>query len=151
MYCSSCGSQIQSELNYCNRCGAKVSGGDPVLQKSVADNLSGAIGYIPCMGFIAFIFVVYLVLRNGGDGRALIPISFFYLATVFGITYLLLQHVAQLTGKAYLRPKEQPTDPQPAYLKPVTTAQLEESREPGIGSVTENTTRTLDEVLVERK
>ena len=150
MYCSACGSQLQSELNYCNRCGAKVSGADPVLQKSVADNLSGAIGYIPCMGFIAFIFVVYLVLRNGGDMKALLPISFFYLATVFGITFLLIRQVAELTGKSHAKSRNPPETAPPAYLKPATTAQLEESRGPGI-SITENTTRTLDEVLIERK
>lgn len=150
MYCSSCGSQIQSELNYCNRCGAKVSGADPVLQKSVADNLSGAVGYIGGFGLLAFVFVVYLVLRNGGEIRALIPISFFYLATVFGICYLLLRQVSELTGKSHPRAINPPETVQPAYLKPVTTAQLEESRQPPI-SVTENTTRTLDEVLIERK
>lgn len=150
MYCSSCGSQIQSELNYCNRCGAKVSGADPILQKSVADNLSGAVGYIGGFGLLAFVFVVYLVLRNGGEIRALIPISFFYLATVFGICYLLLRQVSELTGKSHPRAINPPETTSPAYLKPVTTAQLEESRQAPI-SVTENTTRTLDEVLIERK
>lgn len=150
MYCSACGSQVQNELNYCNRCGAKVSGGDPVLQKSVADNLSSAIGYIGGFGLLAFVFVVYLVMRNGQDVRMLIPISFFYLATVFGICYLLLRHVSDLTGKSNPRSINPPESAPPAYLKPVTTAQLEESRQPGI-SVTENTTRTLDEVLIERK
>jgi predicted amidophosphoribosyltransferase len=28
MFCPTCGNRIQSELNYCNRCGAKVSGPD---------------------------------------------------------------------------------------------------------------------------
>lgn len=40
----------------------------------------------------------------------------------------------------------------PAYLRPaVNTAQLEEARDLGIGSVTDATTRTLDEVRIERK
>lgn len=150
MYCSACGSQIQSDLNYCNRCGAKVSGGDPVLQKSVAGLMTSVMGAIGCIGLVAFIFVVYLVLRSGAEPRMLIPISFFYLSTIFGICYLLLREVSKLTGKSSPRAINQPETAPPAYLKPATTAQLEESREPGI-SVTENTTRTLDEVLIERR
>jgi hypothetical protein len=150
MYCSACGSQIQSDLNYCNRCGAKVSGGDPALQKSVAGLLTSVMGAIGCIGLVAFIFVVYLVVRSGGDVKVLIPISFFYLATIFGICFLLLRQVAELTGRSHSKSVNPPETDSPAYLKPATTAQLEESREPGI-SVTENTTRTLDEVLIERK
>jgi hypothetical protein len=37
----------------------------------------------------------------------------------------------------------------PASLRPITTAQLEEPRQP-FASVTEHTTRTLDEVSVRR-
>jgi hypothetical protein len=150
MYCSACGSQIQGELNYCNRCGAKVSSADPVLQKSVAGLLTSAMGAIAVVGLVAFIFVVYLVARSGGDIKVLIPISFFYLATLFGICFLLLRQVADLTGRSHPKAINTPDTATPSYLKPATTAQLEESREPGI-SVTENTTRTLDEVLIERK
>lgn len=151
MFCSSCGSQIQSELNYCNRCGAKVGGGDPAIQKTVAENLSSAIGYVGGFGLLAFIFVVYLVMRNGGNIRVLIPISFFYLATLFGICYLTLRQISELTGKSHPTPRKSIHETsEPAYLKPATTAQL---GEPTIrpASVTENTTRTLDEVLIERK
>jgi len=151
MYCSACGSQIQSELNYCNRCGAKVSGGDPALQKSVAENLSSSVAYVGGFGLIAFIFVVYLVLRSGGDSKVLVPVSFFYLAALFGICFLILHQVSELTGKSHpKRPENVHDTTEPAYLKPATTAQLGESTiEPA--SVTEATTRTLDEVLIERK
>lgn len=151
MYCSACGSQIQTELNFCNRCGAKVSGGDTALQKSVADNLSSAIAYIGGFGLLAFIFVVYLVVRSGNEARILIPISFFYLAALFGICFMILRQISELTGKSHARPRESVHDTaEPPYLKPATTAQLGESTiEPA--SVTEATTRTLDEVLIERK
>jgi hypothetical protein len=151
MFCSNCGSQVQSELNYCNRCGAKVAGGDPAIQKTVAENLSSAIGYIGGFGLLAFIFVVYLVLRSGGDSKVLIPVSFFYLAALVGICWLLLHQISELTGKPHSRRHENVHETaEPAYIKPATTAQLGESTiEPA--SVTENTTRTLDEVLIERK
>lgn len=150
MYCSACGSRIQTELNYCNRCGAKVSGGDPAIRKTVAENLSSAIGYIGGFGLLAFIFVVYLVLRSGNETRILIPVSLFYLAALFGICFLILRQISELTGKSHARRQENVHDTaEPAYLKPVTTAQLGESTiEPA--SVTEQTTRTLDEVLIKR-
>jgi hypothetical protein len=151
MFCQACGSQIQADLNFCNRCGAKVAGPDPAIQKSVAENLSSAMGYIGGFGLIAFIFVVYLVVRSGADAKVLIPISFFYLATLFGICFLTLRQIAELTGKSHGRRESRVHDTaQPAYLKPVTTAQLDEPRDLPI-SVTENTTRTLDEVMIERK
>lgn len=102
-------------------------------------------------GFLSFIFVVYLILRSGSDPKVLIPVSFFYLAALFGICFAILHQVAELTGKPHSRPRENVRETTgPAYLKPATTAQLGESTiQPA--SVTENTTRTLDEVLVERK
>jgi hypothetical protein len=39
----------------------------------------------------------------------------------------------------------------PAYLSPMETAQLDEARDFDIGSVTDATTRTLDQVTIERK
>jgi hypothetical protein len=81
----------------------------------------------------------------------LIPVSFFYLAALFGICWLLLHQISELTGKPHARrPENVHETTEPAYLKPATTAQLGESTiEPA--SVTEATTRTLDEVLIERK
>ena len=36
MYCSDCGTKLESELNYCNRCGNRVPKGEAM---SVAENL----------------------------------------------------------------------------------------------------------------
>jgi uncharacterized membrane protein YvbJ len=150
MFCPTCGNQIQGELNYCNRCGSKVGGPDPAVQKTVADNLSSAVGYIGGFGLLAFIFVIYLLVRSGATSRVLVPISLFYLAAVFGICWLVLRQVAELTKKSHSKPSTNVHDTsQPAYLKPVTTAQLDAPRDMPI-SVTENTTRTLDEVPIRR-
>ncbi|MBC7898939.1 MAG: hypothetical protein H7070_02700 [Saprospiraceae bacterium] len=117
---------------------------------SVAENFSQAVPYIGGFGLLAFIVVVLSLLKKGAEMNALVPISFFYLATLFGICYLLISRAVSLSQKR----KVETTDPgiasQPAYLRPVTTAQLEEPGDMPI-SVTEHTTKTLDKVLVERK
>lgn len=152
MFCPTCGNQVQSDLNYCNRCGAKVAGPAPGVEKTVAENLSSAVGYVGGFGLIAFIFVVYLLVRSGADRTILIPISVFYLGALFGICWLILKQVSELTGRSYGKtsPPAVHETSEPAYLKPVTTAQLGESTFEPLG-VTEHTTRTLDEVKVERK
>jgi len=151
MFCPTCGNQIHADLNFCNRCGAKVAGSDQGINKTVADNLSSAVGYIGGFGLLAFIFVIYLLVRSDVPSRVIVPISFFYLSAVFGICWLVLRHVADLTKKPHSNLTTTVHDTaQPAYLRPVTTAQLDEPRDMPI-SITENTTRTLDEVMVERK
>jgi hypothetical protein len=151
MYCANCGSRIKPELNYCNRCGAKVSARETEMQKSIAENLSGAVGYIGGFGLVGFIFVVLVLVKNGVAEKALIPISFFYLAALFGICFLIIRQIKNLAG----RPLHKQLEPDGSFqtaeqLSPANTAQLEAPREPLGASVTENTTRTFDEVLLKR-
>lgn len=152
MFCANCGSQIKTELNYCNRCGAKVSNPDAETQKSIAENLSSAVSYTGGFGFVGFIFVVLILVKNGMGDKALIPIAFFYLAALFGICFLIIHQIKNLAGKPSPKQVEsygnfQSTEQQ---LNPANTAQLESPREHVGASVTENTTRTFDEVLLKR-
>ena len=147
MYCSGCGTKIQPELNYCNRCGNPVGKSNA---DSVAENLSQAVGYVGGFGLIAYIFVMLVMVKSSVNTQALILISLFYLSTLFGICFLLIRQTEMFTKKKALERAADTNDPPPAYLRPVTTSQLQEPAEPG-NSVTEHTTKTLDEVLVERK
>jgi hypothetical protein len=149
MYCSNCGSQIKPELNYCSRCGTKVAKND-AENSSMAENLSAALGYIGGFGLIGFIFVALVLVKNGVPANALAAISFFYLATLFGICFLILRQTANFSGKTSAKNKDFHNNFQAEQLGAATTAQLDAPREP-VASVTEKTTRTLDEVLVERK
>lgn len=149
MYCSGCGTEVESGLNYCKRCGSRVAGEE---RSAVAENLSSAIGYIGGFGLLGFIFAIYLMMRSPiiASGTIMI-VSFFYLATLFGICFLILRQTAPFTLK---KMKSQTggdgESGNPAYLRPVTTAQLSEPTQPPI-SVTEHTTRTLDDVQVTKK
>ena len=172
MFCSNCGTAIKPELNYCNRCGTRIANAETGtdVRATVVENFSSAVGYVGGFGLIGFIFVVLVMIKNGVTERALIPISFFYLAALFGICFLLIQQVKSFSGMSAdkkssdFHPNSQfpsmtaiTDQPLPPPLSPANTAQLGEARaEPasvagGVGSVTENTTKTLDEVLVNRR
>lgn len=97
----------------------------------------------------SFIFVVLVLVKNGVEANVLVLISFLYLTALFAIGFFVLRQISALSKKAPVE-NEQSEREQPAYLRPATTAQLPEPGDQPI-SVTEHTTRTLDEVLVERK
>jgi zinc-ribbon domain len=146
MYCSNCGTKIKPELNYCNYCGTKVSKVELETQKTIAENLSSAVGYIGGFGLLGFIFVALILVKNGVHPTALTFISLFYLASLFGICFLIILQIASLTKKELPENEVLQPDFQTGQLNSAATAQLEEHREPA--SVTENTTRTLDKIKV---
>jgi hypothetical protein len=79
------------------------------------------------------------------DPAALVIILIAYLATLFGISYLLIK---QLGGSEKSKVEFQSRIP-PA-MNPSDTNQLEEPKQ-NPASVVENTTRTLDKVRIEHK
>lgn len=150
MFCSGCGSEIQVGLNYCSRCGRRVTE-ENYSTSSLAANLTTAVGYIGASGFFGFIFVVLILARYGVPANQMVPIAIFYFAALFGICFMILRQAAVFAGgesKSSTTERIQPE--QQAYLRPQTTAQLEEPIDYGVGSVTDHTTRTLDKVPVER-
>ena len=104
------------------------------------------------VGFFMFMLVIRTLTRSELPPGLFVPISFFYFASLFGICFMVLRFGSK-TLKAPKAEKVFDTGElaPPVYLSPVTTAQLEEARSFGIGSVTDRTTRTLDEVTIERK
>ena len=148
MFCSGCGVKIDAALNFCNRCGNRVS---EVEKSAVAENLSSALGYIGGFGLLGFIFALYLMMRSPiiAPGTIML-VSLFYLATLFGICFLILRQTEPFTSKRPNRQSNGLETPHPAYLKPVTTARLHEPAD-GPVSVTEHTTKHLDPVPLARK
>ena len=145
MYCANCGSQIQSGLNYCSRCGTKVTKIDSEVQISLSENLSSSLGYIGGFGLIGYIFVALILVKNHVEPPVLIIISFFYLAALFGICFMILQQLRMLPGKLSAKNTDVQSSFQTGQLDAGATAQLEEPKQQPI-SVTEHTTRTLDKV-----
>lgn len=149
MYCEGCGTQIQSGLNYCSRCGRRVAE-DSKWSKHYRTNPLVVVGQTAGVGFFGFIFILLILAKSGVMPNLFVPITFFYFAALFGICFMILSYGRSLTKTdAPEQSLDKPTEP--AYLRPVTTAQLEEAREFGVGSVTDATTRTLSKVPVSEK
>ena len=154
MYCSTCGNQIAEHLNYCNSCGVRIEKNSLIVSNASSQYLGKGLAVTSMMGLLGFIAVLKIVLDNGSldiPGKVLILIA--YLATLFLICAMMVGHMWKNSGDIRIK-RHEPQMPDnyvsPGSLRPITTAQLEESRQPFV-SVTEHTTRTLDEVVIPRK
>ncbi len=150
MYCSTCGSLMTAELNYCKNCGSKlVKAKNTDSTKSMLDDILTALFLVVMFGLGILVGLVAVLLGNGVNHETVTIIAVFYLVAVFGICYMLLSQVPKLIDAKLKPQRETPESYQPPQLAAKTTAQLEEHREP-VGSVIENTTRTLDKVELKR-
>jgi hypothetical protein len=144
MYCSTCGSEVNTELNYCKRCGARVDKLAVPEKSSAAAYLSIATGFVGLGGLGLTIKLISILLERGVIPSVIVILVLAFLCTVFGITFLMLQQISQMSNVSSPTTERFFKNPQ---LNSPHTAQLEESRQPAI-SVTENTTRTLEKELV---
>lgn len=147
MYCSGCGTEIQAGLNYCSRCGRRIAETQKPFVSARTNPLVVA-GQTAGVGFIAFIFVMLVLVRYGVPGNNIIPIAFFYFAALFGLCAMFLKYGSAQRGARDVENAAESAER--AYLRPVTTAQLEEPREFPAASVTDHTTRTLEEAPLKR-
>lgn len=146
MYCTNCASEVKPELHYCNNCGYRISGKAEKIYDPVSKTLSSSLGYIGVFSVIGFVFLIKSLLDYDiADGR-LVALAFIYLAAIFGIVFLILQKIG--SGKT-TEPQNISYSPEKSALKSADTNQLEAPKEPP-ASVTVNTTRTLDEVQLDR-
>ena len=148
MYCSGFGTEIRQGINYCNLCGKRTA--EEAKATAISPGTATAIGYIGGFAFIAYIFVVIATLRLGVSPDDLLKITFLYFAALFGICFALLYFSRNNTIPDSRRDLGENSTAKQEYFKPTVTAQLNEPREPAIGSITEETTRTLDKVPVRR-
>lgn len=151
MYCSGCGTQLQSGLIYCSRCGRRVA--EDLASANSAANPMTMTAIIAGVGFFAFMLVIRALTRSDLSPNLFVPISFIYFGALFGICFMVLRYGSKARKSETSQFVRETGDLEaPAYLQPaVNTAQLEEVRDFGIGSVTDATTRTLDEVTIERR
>ncbi len=153
MYCANCGSLIDEKLNYCNRCGNRVAGNELAKPTnpnvSVLENLSSSVGYVGFFGLGGFIGLIAILIGNNVLSELVAVISILYLLTTFGICFLLTRQISRLTGNLISLKENSKHQAAPEQLNAPVTGQIESNRQP-FASVTENTTRTLDEVLAKR-
>jgi hypothetical protein len=146
MYCSTCGSLIKAELNYCNRCGARVDKMTTTVKSSSSaiGVLSAATGVVGIGGLALTVGLIAILLNFAVKSEVVVMLSLAFLSTIFGIIVLMLRQITQMNGNARIAPENAFETPK---LNAPNTAQLAEPRQPTM-SVTENTTRTLEKELV---
>ncbi len=145
MYCATCGSLLNQELNYCNRCGARVDKLAVSENKSEAlQYLSMATGFVGLGGLGLTVGLIAILLNFSVQSEVVVMLALAFLAAVFGISFLMIQQISRMTNASQPSSKNVFENSQ---LSSPNTAQLEEPRIPAV-SVTENTTRTLERELI---
>jgi len=142
MYCVNCGSPVTTSVSYCNRCGNS-------LKEKAESSRTGAITAF--LTAIVLIGICGLGIMLGGSlvlrkeaGLPVELVGFFMLCTfliVSSTEFMLVRNLSKLTGasenkKHQVAPTQQPQ----LELRASSTAGFGEP----IGSVTDNTTRTLE-------
>ena len=153
MYCPNCGKTVNKKLKYCNACGERLSKAAEIDKDGtpgkMLDNILTTLFLVVMFGLGILVGLVAVLLGSNVEPRFVMIIAIAYLAAVFGICYTLLSQVPKLID-ARLKSQQEAAEP---YARPqlerVTTAQLEEFREP-VMSVTDHTTKTLDQVPLKR-
>ena len=153
MYCSNCGKDIPDALNYCSVCGAPTHNtlitGDTKLPRVFAMGAT----FFAIIGIAALFPFLRMLLDSRLDSPSIGMFVLMYLAAVLLIFGTLIGMTWKFSSSAGGKKRPQKQDDQyrpPASFRGINTAQLHPG-DPGFGSVTDSTTRTLDEVLVERK
>jgi len=141
MYCSNCGTPVTNGVSFCNRCGKGLRERTESKSSYAITAFLTAITSIGIVG-LGIMLGGSLVLRKEA-GLPVELVGCFMLFTfviVALIEIMLVRNLSKLMGAAE-RTQYLPTAPQPPLeLRPPTTTDFVEP----IGSVTDNTTRTLE-------
>jgi hypothetical protein len=140
MYCSSCGAPITQGLSFCNRCGANLK------DRSGSQNMgpiSAFLTAIVILGVVGLGIMLggSLVLRKeAGFPFELVAIFMSFVLLIVGtIEFMLIRQLSRLTGAIDDRRYFLPAQP----LNELSPASVNNPGQP-VGSVTDNTTRTLE-------
>ena|SRR5687768_6236154 len=155
MYCRSCGTELTSELSYCNRCGANLrpvpnqSGAPPAKLVGAAWAISMAVALVTLGGFgMIFGLVMTLITR----GINLSPSGMFWISfsllVILAIDWLLIRQLSRVLDMPRLSANGTQTKEADLNEKPMQ--EIGAPREP-VSSVTEHTTRTFEPINRERE
>lgn len=154
MFCERCGEAISGETNFCNRCGTRINKAEAAEVTANTNRLSlfivVATTVLGVAGFAFMAGIIALLLGKGAESKAIIFIAFAFASAIFGICYALIQQLSKAidrttTAKLYSMREDTTSH----NLASPVTSQLPPQRETP-ASVTERTTRTLEEAVVKR-
>jgi uncharacterized paraquat-inducible protein A len=146
VYCSSCGVDSVEGLKYCKRCGANLTTSfevSPAAKMPVALTLSFlvVIGFVFCVGLGVPMAAAEDLARIGFSTRELLVIFAADLAVTLSIVAMVVWLFLRL-----IRLHHQTRPVRTIDLQPNESARPQIAAPPqSVGSVTENTTRTLDQ------
>lgn len=150
MYCSKCGNNVTNKLNYCNNCGAKMANDESVERKpSPLGVLISSLPFIVLGGLGILIGLLAMLLNKGVTHETVAIIAVFYLAALTSICFGLIRVLSKLISINYDKQTDRVENYQTPQLSMPTNPQLNEYHQP-IGSVTEHTTKSIDEFFVKR-
>lgn len=155
MFCSNCGNELRQGLKYCNRCGvittAELEKSSVSSKKSnAAQGLSNAVGAIGVFGIIALAILIGRILRRDEITPPHAILVIIFAVFLFAVICVIVRQISKMTNKSNIQnANEAEAFARPSFRQAGNTHQLEPFREP-IGSVTEHTTRTFDEVLLKK-
>lgn len=155
MFCPSCGTELTSELVYCNRCGANLRSRTNQTDMSgkmvgMTWAISTAAVLVSLAGFgLIFALAMTLISRGinlSGGGMALIG---FFLFVVLAVVWLLTRQLSRVLDIAKLLTDESQSTSAGASLEERVIPQISAPREPAL-SVTDHTTRTFERIPKQR-
>ncbi len=156
MYCAICGSLINEQLNYCNRCGNRVVKGNELTVQQADSTaailriLSCSTGVVGVVGLGGLIGLIAILAGNAGNrniDELIVIVSILFLVTTFGICFLLIRQISRLTDRMLSNKENANQKSAPEQLNSSVAGQIESPIAP-FRSVTENTTRTLNKTKV---
>lgn len=153
MYCSSCGVEASSNLNFCSRCGADLTAHADTHPTRICKGSTGylaiALGFITLGGIIALFTAVVKLAEMGVEAALVGMLGVTSALLIFGIAFLIVRLMMKLNNIEGDKREVRTNRQQKNFASPTTLRSLDEHRE-GIPlpftSVTEHTTRVLEEV-----
>ncbi len=101
MYCQTCGTLIDENLNYCNRCGNRVAKNELATQKNpnsaALQNLAFATGLVGFTGLGGLIGLIAILVSNNAVPELIVILSTLFLAATFAICFMLTRQMSRLT------------------------------------------------------
>lgn len=140
MYCANCGTPLTQGLSYCNRCGMNLKERKEIQPGPINAFLT-AITLIGVIGLGIMLGGSLVLRREAGLSQELVGVFMLFTFLIVGLTeFMLVRNLSKLTSSS-----EQPKHLPASHVTPhdLRLPQATPLGEP-VGSVTENTTRTLE-------
>jgi hypothetical protein len=152
MYCSACASPVTAGLKFCNRCGASLIRDRGQNDGNLGGGIIAAVVMVALFG-LGIMFGGAIALKKGGDmPNDIVGLFMLFSLAIIGLTEIfLLRQLARVQGTNQRSQASESTPPlfQPAQsVPPRDLYAVRDTAEP-IPSVTENTTRTLENSIRE--